>query len=151
MGTIQGKPGNAPGNDANTTLDFMQSQLKAYEEHPQANRARILRVAAVLAGFVEGTLSKISSVALRTLPRTPMHVRTDSPDRSATKLTSRSNIEGIETGQIPVPDRLTDWGLPPPSSLKSSVVVRAPVAVGLNVTLTVQLAPAPKVLPQVLV
>ena len=53
--------------------------------------------------------------------------------------------------QLPVPVTATDRGLPPPSSLKSSDAARAPVAVGLNVTLTVQLAPAPKVLPQVLV
>ena len=53
--------------------------------------------------------------------------------------------------QLPVPVKLTDWGLPPPSSLNSTDAVRAPVAVGLNVALTVQLAPTPKVLPQVVV
>jgi hypothetical protein len=46
---------------------------------------------------------------------------------------------------------VTACGLPPPSSLISRVAFRAPVAVGLNVTLIVQGAPGPKVLPQVLV
>lgn len=50
-----------------------------------------------------------------------------------------------------MPVRPTAWGLPPPSSLNSSEAARAPVAVGLKVTLTVQLAPAAKVLPQVVV
>jgi hypothetical protein len=51
---------------------------------------------------------------------------------------------------IPVPVRATACGLPPPSSLISSVALRGPVAVGLNVTLIVQGVTAPKVLPQVL-
>ena len=45
----------------------------------------------------------------------------------------------------------TVCGLPPPSSLNITEALRAPVAVGLKVTLTVQLSPAPKVLPQVVV
>ncbi len=53
-------------------------------------------------------------------------------------------------GHIPVPVRVTACGLPPPSLLKRTDAVRAPIAVGLNVTLTVQLPPVPKVLPQVL-
>jgi len=51
---------------------------------------------------------------------------------------------------MPVPVRVTAWGLPPPSSLNSTVALRAPVAVGLNTMLIVQGTPAPKVFPQVL-
>jgi hypothetical protein len=42
-------------------------------------------------------------------------------------------------------------GLDPASSLNSTEAVRIPVAEGVNVTLTVQLAPAPKMLPQLAV
>jgi len=50
-----------------------------------------------------------------------------------------------------MPDTATLCGLPPPSSLKSTDAVRGPAAVGLNVTLMVQLSPAPRLEPQVVV
>ncbi len=53
--------------------------------------------------------------------------------------------------EVPVPTRVTACGLPPPSSLISREAVRPPAAAGVKMTLTVQLAPAPKLLPQVLV
>ena len=48
---------------------------------------------------------------------------------------------------IPVPVRGTTCGLPPPSSLINTDPLRAPVAVGLKVTMIVQESPAPKVPP----
>ena len=50
---------------------------------------------------------------------------------------------------MPVPDKGTDCGLPPALLLINSDAARAPVAVGVNVTLMVQLADGPSVLPQV--
>jgi len=52
---------------------------------------------------------------------------------------------------LPVPDRDTVCGLFVPLSLTESVPVRAPTWVGVKVTLIVQLFPAAKVLPQVVV
>ena len=52
---------------------------------------------------------------------------------------------------IPVPDRPTACGVPPPSSLNSKDALRDPVAVGVNVTLTWHCAPAAKVPPHVLI
>src|SRR5258708_9997162 len=51
----------------------------------------------------------------------------------------------------PVPVRLTDCGLPEALSVMLRVPVRLPDAVGVNVTLMVQFAPAATELPQVLV
>src|SRR5260370_9051623 len=51
----------------------------------------------------------------------------------------------------PIPVRLTDCGLPEALSVMLRVPVRLPDAVGVNVTLMVQLAPAATELPQVLV
>jgi len=51
----------------------------------------------------------------------------------------------------PVPDSVTFCGLPAALSLTLSAAVRVPVAVGLNVILIVQLAPAASELPQVCV
>src|SRR5262249_45381632 len=53
-------------------------------------------------------------------------------------------------GYVPVPVRLTDCGLPPPLSTKLRLPFLMPLASGWNLTLTVQLAPAASVLPQVL-
>ena len=52
---------------------------------------------------------------------------------------------------VPVPDRLTVWGLPLALSTMLSAAVRAPLAEGVKVTRIVQLAPAATELPQVLV
>lgn len=54
------------------------------------------------------------------------------------------------TGALPVPVRLTVWGLFPASSVNVSVPVAVPVAMGENVTPTVQVAPAAILDPQVL-
>lgn len=51
----------------------------------------------------------------------------------------------------PVPVRLIACGLPPASSVMETEAVRAPEAVGVNVTLNVQLPLAATVLPQVVV
>jgi hypothetical protein len=59
--------------------------------------------------------------------------------------------ERPSTGAVPVPERLTAWGLPPALSLMLIEAARLPLAVGVKVTLTVQLAPAASELPQVLV
>ena len=52
---------------------------------------------------------------------------------------------------IPVPERLTDWGLPVALSLMASEAARLPGAEGVKVTLIVQLAPAATEMPQLLV
>lgn len=60
----------------------------------------------------------------------------------------------LTTGPVPVPARLTDCWLPAALLLLSVMVkeaVRLPVAVGVNVTLIVQLLPAVSELPQLLV
>ena len=50
----------------------------------------------------------------------------------------------------PVPERLTDWGLPVALSVMARAAVRLPLAAGLKVTLMVQLALAANELPQLL-
>ena len=52
---------------------------------------------------------------------------------------------------VPVPERLTVWGLPAALSAMLSAAVRAPLAAGVKVTLTAQLAPAATLAPQLLV
>jgi len=64
---------------------------------------------------------------------------------------SWSPEEACDSFHSPVPDKVTTCGLPPPSSLNSSEALRAPLALGLNLTLTEQLAEAASVLPQVVV
>src|SRR5208283_2442533 len=54
-------------------------------------------------------------------------------------------------GALPVPVRLTVWGLLVPLSVMVNEAVRVPGAVGANVTLRVQVPPAATELPQVLV
>jgi len=55
------------------------------------------------------------------------------------------------TGGVPVPESATAWGLFFALSVIESVPVRVPVAVGVNVTLIVQLAPTATDVPQVFV
>ena len=50
---------------------------------------------------------------------------------------------------VPLPLRLILWGVFGALSFRVTAPVRAPVAVGVNFTLIVQLAPAATVLPQV--
>jgi hypothetical protein len=52
---------------------------------------------------------------------------------------------------VPVPERLTLWGLPMALSVKETAAVRDPLAAGVKVTLIVQLPPAATLAPQVLV
>src|SRR5581483_4069734 len=51
----------------------------------------------------------------------------------------------------PVPVRLTNCGLPPPLSAIETEALRAPIAVGVKVTVIVQLPPPTTLVPQVLV
>jgi len=53
--------------------------------------------------------------------------------------------------ESPVPDRLTDWGLPGALSVKLIAAVRVPEAWGVNVTLIVQEAFTTTTLPHVVV
>ena len=61
--------------------------------------------------------------------------------------------ERLTTGAVlvPVPERLTVWGLPAALSEMLRVPLRVPVAVGVKVTLIVQLAPAATLVPQLFV
>jgi hypothetical protein len=52
---------------------------------------------------------------------------------------------------VPVPERLTVWGLPLALSVMLTEAIRLPLAEGLKVTLIVQFPPAATELPQVLV
>ena len=52
---------------------------------------------------------------------------------------------------VPVPERLTDWGLPVALSVRARAAARLPAAEGVKVTLTVQLEPAATLDPQLLV
>ena len=52
---------------------------------------------------------------------------------------------------VPVPERLTDWGLPVALSVMARAAARLPAAEGANLMLIVQLAPAASELPQLLV
>ena len=54
-------------------------------------------------------------------------------------------------GTVPVPVKPTDCGLPEALSVMLTEALRVPVAVGLNVTLIEQLAPAATLVPQVFV
>jgi len=59
--------------------------------------------------------------------------------------------ERLADAAVPVPERLRHWGLPLALSVKLTEADRLPLAVGSNVTLIVQLAPAATELPQVFV
>jgi hypothetical protein len=59
--------------------------------------------------------------------------------------------ERLTTGAVPVPVRLTDWVAGLALSVMVTAPVLVPVAVGLKVTLSVQLALAARLEPQVLV
>ena len=52
---------------------------------------------------------------------------------------------------VPVPERLTDWGLPVALSVMARAAARLPAAEGVNLMLMVQLAPAATLDPQLLV
>src|SRR5436190_23135481 len=58
-------------------------------------------------------------------------------------------LQGASLVVVPVPDSVTFCGLPAALSLMLTAAVRVPLAVGLNVTLIPQLAPAANELPQV--
>ena len=64
---------------------------------------------------------------------------------------ARLLAERLTADAVPVPDRLTVWGLPLALSLMLTEAVRLPLAVGVKVTLMVQLPPAATELPHVLV
>ena len=69
-------------------------------------------------------------------------------------LTILEDGEAATEKSMPIPVSPAEWGLPGPSSVMVSVALRAPAAVGLKVTLKVQLAPAASVAgnaPQVFV
>ena len=59
--------------------------------------------------------------------------------------------ERLTRGAVPVPVRLTDWVAGLALSVIVTAPVRVPAAVGLKVTLSVQLALAARLEPQVLV
>ena len=52
---------------------------------------------------------------------------------------------------IPLPLRVTVWGLPLALSVTDRIPLRVPVAAGVKLTLILQLAPAAKLPPQLLV
>jgi len=53
-------------------------------------------------------------------------------------------------GATPVPVNAAFWGLPLALSVTDRVPLRVPVAAGVKLTLILQLAPAPKLTPQLL-
>lgn len=54
-------------------------------------------------------------------------------------------------GVRPTPLKYTDWGLPSVSSMIVMTALRGPVWAGVKVTVMAQLAPAPRLAPQVVV
>jgi hypothetical protein len=82
---------------------------------------------------------------VRVAVRTPLVVLTD------WLLNGRLLGDRLTVAEVPVPLRLRDCGLPLALSVKLTEADRLPLAVGSNVTLTVQLAPAATELPQVFV
>lgn len=68
-----------------------------------------------------------------------------------TPVDGKFSTVGDRNTVVPVPVKGTVCGLPPPVSLMETVALRVPLAVGVKVTLIVQLAPAPSEEPQVLV
>jgi hypothetical protein len=63
----------------------------------------------------------------------------------------KCRLLGFNLTSVPVPLRETAWGLPGALSETDSLAVRVLMALGVNVTLIVQLVPAATELPQVLV
>jgi hypothetical protein len=63
----------------------------------------------------------------------------------------RLDGETLATAAVPVPQRLTVWGLPLALSVTLSEAARLPLAEGAKMTLSVQLAPAATLEPQLLV
>ena len=63
----------------------------------------------------------------------------------------KARLVGLTDTTVPVPERATVCGLPAASSATERVAVRAPPPLGVNVTLIVQLAPAARVAPHVVV
>jgi hypothetical protein len=59
--------------------------------------------------------------------------------------------DSAAAGEIPLPLRATVCGLPLASSVTDRVPLRVPVAVGVKLTLILQLAPLPKLALQLLV
>ena len=57
----------------------------------------------------------------------------------------------ILNSYVPIPVSVTGCGLPPPSSRILTTAFRAPAAVGVNIAVIVQLAPAVMLTPQLLV
>ena len=82
---------------------------------------------------------------VRVAVRTPLVVLTDWLPNG------RLLGERLADAVVPVPERVRDWGLPVALSVKLTEADRLPLAVGSNVTLTVQLAPAATELPHVFV
>lgn len=60
-------------------------------------------------------------------------------------------VDRATPAAVPVPDRPTVWGLPEALSVNTTEAVRAPAALGVNVTLSVHCAEGARVEPQVLV
>src|SRR2546423_1525863 len=67
-------------------------------------------------------------------------------------VTDGFTLEAVHEDPVaPVPERVTVCGLLGSESVSVSVPLRVPAAVGVKVTFTVQLTPAPRLVPQVLV
>ena len=66
--------------------------------------------------------------------------RTGGADGLAAESQAGGGETGYRRGAVPVPERLTVWGLPLTLSVMDSEAVRLPLAAGLKVTLIVQLA-----------
>jgi hypothetical protein len=105
-----------------------------------ANSAAFVPVMVMLL-IVTGVLSPLASV-------------TDfEPLLDPSAMPSKERLVGLTAtalGAVPRPVRATVCGLPTSESLKFSVAVRVPMAVGPNTIFTVQLVPAASVEPQVL-
>jgi hypothetical protein len=120
---------------------------------PAATEAAVEHVATVMAksaAFVPvmlGLLVNVNGappefVSVTAIEAFPGFRGTEEKARDAGRLTS---------GPAPVPESVTLCGLPPPSSLNTSVADRAPDAAGWKRILTAQFAPGARLAPQVVV
>ena len=95
-----------------------------------------------------GTLPQVNEIAWSKPPSGRM-VTVKFADWPALTVADAGDAEREKS--MPVPDKVTVWGLPVELSAMDRIPVRLPPAEGLNVTLMEQLAPEPRLAPQLLV
>lgn len=136
--------------DSEPTTDGVKVTLKVQVPPAARELVHVLLARVKSALLVPATTRlEILRVALPLFVRVTDCAAVEAPSDSVPKV--RVVGERPTAGAVPVPVRVTCWGLVEALSLKVMLAVRMPAALGVNVTLTVQLPPAASELPQVLV